>query len=73
MTTYYSEGFYITIGGLVFGFLGLMIRYCLKSKCNRVECLCFKVHRNIEVEEEIAQMEIQNGVYNKTSSDKITL
>jgi len=71
--TEYSEGFYITIGGLVFGFLGLTIRYCLKSKCDRVECLCLKVYRNIQAEEEIAEMEMENGVYNKSSSDKIDM
>jgi len=61
------------MAGLLFGFFGLTIRYCLKSKCDRIECLCFKVHRNIEAEEDIAQMEIENGVYNKPSSDKISL
>jgi hypothetical protein len=40
----------ITIGTT---FLGLMLKYAFKSKCDDVRCLwgCIKVHRNIEQED----------------------
>jgi hypothetical protein len=66
MNEVYSEGFWITIGGLVVGFLGLTIRYCLKSKCDEVSCFCIRIHRNIQAEEDIAELEMENGVYGKT-------
>ena len=63
--TDYSEGFYITIGGLLFGFLGLTIRYCLKSKCDRVECCCIKIHRAVDLEEKLEERELDYGIYDK--------
>ena len=44
----YSEGFWITLTGLIIGFMGLTIRICLKSKCDMVECCCIKIHRSVE-------------------------
>jgi len=52
---YYSEGFYITIGGMVIGFLGLTIRACLKSKCDEVACCGCRIHRAVEVEERLEE------------------
>lgn len=51
----------LSIAGL--GFLGLVVRYCFKSKCNEVSC-CFgllKIERDIEHEIEQQEMEIQNS------------
>jgi hypothetical protein len=61
----YSEGFWITLTGLVIGFFGLTIRFCLKSKCDNVECCCFKIHRAVETEERIEERQIDYGVYDK--------
>lgn len=63
--TDYSEGFWITLSGLVIGFLGLSIRMCLKSKCDRVDCLCFKIHRAVELEEHLEERQLDLGVYEK--------
>ena len=54
--------FWITISTLVCGSFGLVIRYCLKSKCDNIN-LCYgliTVHRDVklEVEEEIKEMEL---------------
>lgn len=49
----YNGTFFITITTIITGFLGLTIRYCLKSKCEDVS-LCwggFTIHRNVAVEE----------------------
>jgi hypothetical protein len=56
----------IIILGIGTGFLGLMLRYAFKSKCDRVIC-CFgliNIHR--EVEQEINDVE-------RGESQKITL
>ena len=58
--------FFLTIGSLVFGCFGLVIRYCLRSKCDNVN-LCFElitVHRNVEleVEEEMKELELQGAL-----------
>ena len=54
--------FFLTVGSLVCGGFALVIKYCLRSKCDDVN-LCFgliTVHRNVEleVEEEMKQMEL---------------
>jgi hypothetical protein len=61
--TEYSEGFWITLTGLVIGFLGLSIRYCLKSKCDAVECFCFKIHRVVDLEEKLEERQLEHGIY----------
>jgi hypothetical protein len=55
MTEIYSEGFWITLAGLIFGFLGLTIRACLKSKCDDVACCGIHIHRAVEVEERLEE------------------
>ena len=41
-----SETFYILVVTGGFAFLGLVVRYTLRSKCDSVECGCIKIHRN---------------------------
>lgn len=56
----------IIILGIGTGFLGLMLRYAFKSKCDRVNC-CFgliNIHREVEQEDN----DIENS-----QSQKITL
>jgi hypothetical protein len=45
-----SETFYILVVTGGFAFLGLVVRYTLKSACDSVECCCIKIHRNTEQE-----------------------
>ena len=54
--------FFVTISTLLFGCFGVLIKYCLKSKCDDIN-LCFglvTVHRNVELEaqEEMKAMEL---------------
>jgi hypothetical protein len=61
----YDAVFFVTISTLVCGSFGLVVRYCLKSKCDEVN-LCFgliKVHRDVktELEEEMKEMELGIG------------
>lgn len=52
--------FWITISTLVCGSVGLVVRYCLKSKCDNIN-ICYglvNVHRDVklEVEHEMNEM-----------------
>ena len=60
----YDGVFFITIGTLLFGCIGLSIKYLLKSKCDNVN-LCYgliKVHRNVKVEEELEMKKLELGI-----------
>ena len=54
--------FWITISSLICGSFGLVVRYCLKSKCDNIDICCglINVHRDVklEVEQEIKEMEL---------------
>ena len=63
-TEIYDGVFFITISTLLFGCIGLSIKYLLKSKCDNVN-LCFgliKVHRNVKVEEELEMKKLELGI-----------
>lgn len=56
----YDAVFFVSVGTLVIGFLGLVIKYCLKSKCENVR-LCFgmiEIHRRVDLETEVELHEI---------------
>ena len=60
-TETYDAVFFISIGSMVFGFFGLIIKYCLKSKCEHFS-LCYgliTVDRRVdlEVQEEIHKID----------------
>ena len=60
----YDGVFFITISTLLFGCIGLSIKYLLKSKCDNVN-LCYgliKVHRNVKVEEELELKKLELGI-----------
>jgi len=62
--------FFVTIATLTCGSFGLVVRYCLKSKCDEVN-LCFgliKVHRDIKAEIELEEKEIETGIEEKTNN-----
>ena len=44
--------FFLSLAGLMCTSITLLIRYCYKSKCNEVECLCFKIKRDTQTEKE---------------------
>jgi hypothetical protein len=50
-----DDVFWISITTILVGFFGLSMRMCLRSKCDKVECLCFKVHRNTNEETELPE------------------
>lgn len=67
----YNAVFFISIATIITGLIGLSIKYCLKSKCERFS-LCFglfeiKRRVDLEVQEEMAQMEL--GHYNNDDEE----
>lgn len=54
----------ITIVTLIIGFMGLSVKMCLASKCDKVELLgCLKIHRNTE--QEINNIDVNDETQNK--------
>ena len=56
--------FLLSVSTIVAGVIGIAIKYCLKSKCNDVNCCfgCIRVQRDIEAEVEIEEQQIEHGV-----------
>ena len=51
----FNSVFFITVGTMIFGFLGIVLRYAFLSKCDNVS-LCYgliKIHRVVQIEEDI--------------------
>jgi hypothetical protein len=68
----YDAVFFVTISTLVCGSFGLVVRYCLKSKCDEIN-LCFglvKVHRDIKAEIELEEREIEAGLDDNSDNTK---
>ena len=45
-----NETFWISFISICSGLFVITLKYCLKSKCDNVQCLCLKIHRNTEQE-----------------------
>ena len=63
--------FFITIASLICAAFGLVIRYCLKSRCDNVN-LCFgliAIHRNVELESVEEIRKIESGVKDDESKE----
>ena len=63
--------FFITISTLLFGCIGLTIRYCLKSRCDTIN-LCYgliSVHRDVKSEEELEMRAMDLGVKDDESKE----
>ena len=69
--TTFDAVFFLTIGSLVCGGFALVIKHCLKSKCDNVN-LCFgmiTVHRNVDLETEEEMKELELGVKDKDDNE----
>ena len=53
----FNGAFFITIFTVVAGSFGLCLKYCLKSKCDKVIFRCFgmglDIHREVRIEENV--------------------
>ena len=64
-TTQFNGAFWIAIAGSISAFAVILITAFNKSKCQTVECCCFKCIRDTRVEEDIELAQIKTP---KTSS-----
>lgn len=66
----YDSAFFLTMGGMVFGFLGLAIKFCLKSKCKDFKCLwgMIRILRDVDLE---AEIELQEYNISEEKKEKI--
>ena len=62
----YDSAFFLTMGGMIFGFLGLAIKFCLKSKCKDFKCLwgMVRILRDVDLEAEIEMQEKKENTEN---------
>jgi hypothetical protein len=62
--------FFITVITIITGSFGLMLRYCLKSKCDSIKCCwgCLIIHRNVEIEENSIE---ENSIEENIIEDKL--
>ena len=61
----------LTAGGMLFGFLGVLLRYGFKTKCEQIDiCWGFiKIHRDIRTEADIERTQIENGINTETDEN----
>jgi hypothetical protein len=56
-----SEIYLTFLTTTVVALFGLVIRVCYKSKCDKVEVCCIKIHRNTEQETELSSNQLRGG------------
>jgi hypothetical protein len=66
----FDSVFFITLTTIITGFLGLTVRYCLKSKCENIS-FCWggvKINRRVDLEaqQELAELENRRNIDNET-------
>lgn len=58
-TDTFDAFFFITAGGLVLAAFKYGVEYCLKSKCSEFQFCCIRIKRDVRVEADIEQANIQ--------------
>jgi hypothetical protein len=56
--------FWLSLSGIILGFISGALIYCIKSKCSRCS-LCFgliDVHRDVALEEKIEEAQLEKGI-----------
>ena len=52
----------ITILSLSFSFVIIMVKICIKSKCDEINFCCIKIKRNVKLEVEEHKIDIENNI-----------
>lgn len=63
-----TEAFWLSFVGVISAIVTLSIRMCVRSRCSDVKCLCFSVHRQVDLE---AQEAMQSQNPNNATMDEI--
>lgn len=66
-TEEYNSVFFISLATLLIGAFGVGLKFCLKSKCENISLCCglIKVKRNVELETELEEKELEMGIDEK--------
>lgn len=48
----YDSVFFLTLGTMIIGVVGLIVRYSYRSRCTRIKCLCMEIERDVAKEVE---------------------
>jgi hypothetical protein len=61
--------FFITMLTIITTFLGVILKYCLKSKCDHIDiCFgCLKIERNVQLEQEEEMKAMELGIRTESS------
>lgn len=73
--TTFDGTFFITITTILIGFLGLSVKYCLKSKCSKFKC-CFgliDIDRTVKLENDIENNISNNNENNSIRTDEVVI
>ena len=54
-----------------FGFLGILVGVCYKSKCAKVSCCGFEIIRDVQAEEKIDEIEIEHRPQQEPTEQRI--
>ena len=61
-TDTFDAFFFITAGGLLLAAFKYSVEYCLKSKCSEFQFCCIRIKRDVRIEADIEQANIQARV-----------
>jgi len=53
-----DQVFWLTVMGSGVAILTLVVKSLTRSKCDSFECGCLKIHRNVELEEKLDELEM---------------
>lgn len=67
-----SEVFWVSFVSALTASFALTLRMCLRSRCDRVDCLCIKIHRAVDLESMEAQHQPQLSSPTVDQNDKST-
>jgi len=60
----YDGVFFITVITIITAFFGVVLRFCLRSKCGEINICwgCLKINRNVELEQEEEMKAMELGL-----------
>ena len=68
-TDEYNSVFFISIATITTGFIGVVLKFCFRSKCSRFSCCGITVERDVNAELEEQRIEAdQKGISTPTPS-----
>ena len=54
-----SESFILTVVGILTGFVGAVLTFCLRSRCSSIKCCCVECVRDVVPTNDIGSVSIE--------------